>query len=222
MLLSAQDDPECRAIVDSLMGVALHLAGHVQEAMGHWPRVATYGAGSSTDTTFRLGFYYYIRAMCGLARSLWLTGHYAEAVAVADETIAKARDSGHAVTYCIALIWAGSVHVHQGNVPKLRELADTVEVVARRHSLTPYLSISSATRGQIMVIEGCPAEGVELIRRAVETLRVSRYEMVTTVFLTAMARGLSDLPCTPQASRCATTSPSASRRAATACACPSC
>ncbi|MNY46058.1 hypothetical protein D3C86_1812040 [compost metagenome] len=34
---------------------------------------------------------------------------------------------------------------------------------------------------------------MELIRRAVETLRVSRYEMVTTVFLTAMARGLSDL-----------------------------
>jgi len=192
-LLPALDDPECRAIVDSLMGVALHLVGHVQEAMGHWQRVASHGAGASTDTTSRLGFDYHIRAMCGVARSLWLTGHYAEAVAVADETIAKARDCGHAVTYCIALIWAGSVHVHLGNVAKIRELADTVEAVARRHSLTPYLGIASATRGQILVIEGRPADGVELIRRAVETLRVSRYEMVTTVFLTTMARGLSDL-----------------------------
>jgi len=191
--LPALHDPECHAIVDSLMGVALHLVGHVHEAMGHWQRVTAYGAGSSTDTTSRLGFDYHIRAMCGVARSLWLTGHYAEAVAVAEETIAKARDAGHVVTYCIALIWAGSVHVYQGNVRKIKEIVETVEAVARQHSLTPYLSIASATRGQILVAEGRSAEGVGLIRRAVETLRTSRYEMVSTVFLTFMARGLSDL-----------------------------
>lgn len=83
-LLPELDDPECRAIVDSLMGVALHLVGHVQQAMDHWQKVASYGADSSTDTTSKLGFNYYIRALCGVARGLWLTGHYAEATAVAD------------------------------------------------------------------------------------------------------------------------------------------
>lgn len=192
-LLPQLDDPESRAIVDSLMGVALHLVGHVDEALSHWQRSAAYTGASLTDTTSRLGFDHHIRSLCGMARSLWLMGHYANAVAVANDCISKARDSGHAVSYCIALIWAGSVFVYEGNVPRLKEIVDALEGVARRHSFAPYLSIASATRGLLMVAEGRPAEGVERMRTEVDLLHASRYEMVTNVFLTAMAKGLSDL-----------------------------
>src|SRR4029077_12924610 len=62
-----------------------------------------------------------------------------------------------------------------------------------RHSFAPYMSVASATRGQILILEGRAAEGIEQMRGAIEALRASRYEMVTNVFLTIMARGLSDL-----------------------------
>ena len=190
--LSELDDPESRAIVDSLMGWALHFVGNVREALQLWERCVP-GTSAPTDSMSMLGFDYRIRALCGLARSLWLTGHYSEAVAVAEKTIAQARNSGHAVTYCIALLWAGSVFTYGSDVERSENMVETLERVAKRHSLVPYLNAANAIRGQMLITQGRPAEGVELIRRAVEVLHACRYELVTSVSLTFMARGLSDL-----------------------------
>lgn len=141
----------------------------------------------------KLGFDFQIRALSGLARTLWLTGNYARAVAIAEETIAKARDSGNAAIHCIALIWAGSIHVWARSVDRLHEITETLEQVATRHSLLPYLNVAHITRGQLLIARGRPAEGVERIRTALETLHACKYEMVTTVSLGIMARGLSDM-----------------------------
>jgi hypothetical protein len=131
--------------------------------------------------------------MCGLARNLWLSGQYAMALRVADETIAKARESGHAVTYCIALIWAGSVYVWARNAERLQGIVETLEGVAKQHSLIPYLSVAKVTQGQLLIATGRPADGVELIRTTMDVLHQCRYEMVTSVSMTTMARGLSDM-----------------------------
>ncbi|MEW6344962.1 MAG: winged helix-turn-helix domain-containing protein [Paraburkholderia sp.] len=192
-LLSELNDPESRAIVDSLMGVALHLVGNVKEAMRHWEQCFAHSSGASFGTASRLGFDFHIRALCGLARSLWLTGHYSRAVAVADETIASARESGHAVTHCIALIWAGSVYVWARDVERLQQIADALERVATQHSLTPYLSVANITRGQLLIARGHPAQGVQLIQSAMEVLHQCRYEMVSSVALSMLAKGLADL-----------------------------
>lgn len=192
-LLPQLDDPESRAIVDSLMGVTLHLVGQVDEAMRYFEQSASYGVSSRTDTTSRLGFDHHIRALCGVARTLWLTGRYAEAIKVAEDAIDKARDHGHAVTYCIALLWAGSVFTYGSDVERLEWMVATLEGVAKQHALTPYLNVANITRGQMLITRGRVAEGVERIRSAVEALHACRYEMVTSVSLTFMARGLSDL-----------------------------
>jgi len=112
---------------------------------------------------------------------------------VALEAIAKAHDSGHAVSHCVALIWAGSVFLWGREVERLYDIVDTVERVAKRHSLVPYLNVASLCRGQMLIAQGRAAEGVERIRGAVEALHECRYEMVTNQSLTAMAGGLSDM-----------------------------
>lgn len=175
------------------MGVTLHLVGQVDEAMRYFEKSAVYGKCSRTDTASRLGFDHHIRALCGVARTLWLTGHYGQAVRVAEDTIETARTYGHAVTYCIALLWAGSVFTYGGDLDRLENMVSTLESVARRHSLVPYLNVASITRGQMLITAGRVAEGVERIRAAVEVLHACRYEMVTSVSLTFMAKGLSDL-----------------------------
>lgn len=192
-LLLEVNDTESQAIVDSLTGVALHLVGNVEEAMHYFERSLARSSVASSSTRSKLGFDFHLRALCGRARSLWFTGHYAKAIAVADETIAKARASGHAVTYCIALIWAGSVHSHARNLARQQEIVETIEQVARQHSLTPYSTSANMERGQLLIAGGHPAEGVELIRSSVEILHECRYEMVTSVSLATMAIGLSDM-----------------------------
>ena len=186
-------DAEALAIVDSLLGVALHFVGESAQALHHWERSVAYSARALTDTTSKLGFDHHIRSLCGLARASWLAGRYAQAFEIAEDTVARSRQHGHVVTHCIALIWAGSVFAHHASLARLRALTDELESVAGRHSLVPYLAVAGATRGQILVLEGRPAEGVEKLRVEIQRLQAVRYEMVTNVFLTALAKGLCDL-----------------------------
>ena len=193
LLLPRLDDAEAAAIVDSLLGVALYFVGRPAQALHHWERSVAYGARSLTDATHKLGFDRHILSLCGMARALRLAGRYAQAFELAEDTVAKSRRFGHVVTHCVALLWAGSMYTHHADLGRLRELMDELESVARRHALTPYMTVAAATRGQILVLQGNAAAGVERIRLEVERLRVSRFEVLSNVFLTTMAQGLSDL-----------------------------
>ncbi len=187
------DEPEAAAIVDSLLGVALYFVGKSERALHHWQRSLTCGARALADATLQLGFDRHILSLCGAARALRLAGDYARAFEVAEDTVAKSRRFGHAVTHCIALLWAGDMYTHHADIDRLKELMDELESVARRHALAPYMTVAAATRGQILVFQGNPGAGVEQIRLEVERLRASRFEVLSNVFLTTMAQGLSDL-----------------------------
>lgn len=55
-----------------------------------------------------------ITARAILARTQWIEGHAAQAMATAKETIAEAEAEGHALTLCIALFWICPVAVWSG------------------------------------------------------------------------------------------------------------
>ncbi len=192
-LLVRLDDPQSRFTVDSLMGVCLHMVGRIAEAARHWDNCFSYTNAAPHVLDSKSGFEYHIRALCGRSRTLWLTGHEAQAFALADATIAKAKARGHAVTYCIALIWAGSTFSYARDVERIAGVAQELERVGRLHSLEPYRQVAAILDGQILILQGQPAAGCERIRTAVEALHGYGYEMVTSVALTLMARGLSDL-----------------------------
>jgi len=192
-LLQELDDPEARTIVASLMGVCLHLVGRVDDAMRQWEQCLAYTAGQPYGLKSRLGFEYYMRAMCGMARSLALTGRHDRACAMAGETIALARQHGHAVTYCIALIWAGSVYGYGEDAGRMTQVADELERIGKAHSLEPYRQVAQILYGQVLILQQRQQEGVGRIRGAVGALQAYGYEMVSSEALTSMARGLSEL-----------------------------
>ena len=193
ILADRLDDPEYRAIADSLLGGSLHLVGKVDEASFHLQRSVDASAGVQGDTTSRLGFAHHVRSLAILARNLWLMGHHVRALSLARDAIAGASATNHAVTQCLTLLWAGSVLGWQGDVETRLQTLDALEELAKRHSFTPYLASAAAARGQILIEQGCAGEGVERIRGALETLRANHYEMMTTLSMTAMASGLSAL-----------------------------
>ncbi len=186
-------DPVYASIVDSLVGGSLHLVGRVDEATGYLERAAASHAGAQTDTTARLGFGHHVRSQAVLARNLWLAGEQSRALSLARTAVATARASCHAVTECLALLWGGSVFEWSGDIEARLETVEALEATARRHGFVPYLAAARAVRGQILVEQGQLAEGVERLRTALETLRGSHYEMMTTIAMTALAGGLSAL-----------------------------
>lgn len=192
-LLQELDDPEARAVVASLMGVCLHLVGRIDEALQQWQRCLAYTAPRASELGSGLAFEYHIRALCGMARGAWLTGRHARAFAVAAETIALAKRHGHAVTYSIAMIWAGSVYSYAGDTARMTAVADELDRVGQAHSLAPYRYTANVIRGQVMLLQGALADGVEQIRAAVDALHAVGYEMVSSEALIAMAGGLCDM-----------------------------
>lgn len=187
------DDPEYRTIVDSLVGGSLHLVGRVAEAQAYLERAVAATDAARSNTVSRLGFAHHARSLTVLARNQWLTGRCTTAVDTARAAMAHARETGHAVTQCLAWLWAGQVFGWQGDVASQLQALESLEEVARRHSLSPYLAAADGVRGQILVDEGRAADGVERLRAALEALHASHYEMLTTQSMTALAKGLSAL-----------------------------
>jgi tetratricopeptide (TPR) repeat protein len=193
LLLTALDDPQSRFAVDSLMGVCLHMVGRVDEAQRHWESCFTGTSGAPQVPDSYAGFEYHIRALCGMSRTFWLTGKQLQAYALAEETIGKARARGHAVTYCIALIWAGSVYSFARDVTRIDGVAQELERIGKLHSLEPYRNVAEVLQGQILILQEHSASGLERIRKALESLHGHGYRMLTSVALTWMAQALSDL-----------------------------
>lgn len=192
-LLRHLPDIESRITVDALMGVCLHHVGRTDEAMRHWEQCLALASGASGAPDPRFSFEYRIRALCGLARGLWITGSHTEALRLAAETIAEARERGHAVTHCLALIWAGSVYTFAHDADRMHGVAEELERVGKSHSLEPYRHAAGMIHGQVAILRGRPGDGVALLRAAIDGFRANGYEMVLSVALIALAQGLSDL-----------------------------
>lgn len=186
-------DADSVAIADSMLGVALHMVGQIAEADRRWERVIVYGAiADRLSTTVRFGFDHHVRALCGRARSLWLQGEYAQASAGASRAIHEAERLGHPATLCIALIWAGSVFVWQGDQTRIAEIIEKLSTQARLHSLGPYLAVAQGLEGQLLMQKGQPDAAVALLRECLRALKSNHYEMLSTTFVIALAEALSD------------------------------
>lgn len=192
-LLPQLGDAQSRFVVDSLMGVCLHMVGSIEQAMRHWNDCFVYTDAAPRVLESKLGFECYIRARCGLSRTLWLNGRYTQAYVLAEATILEAKGRGHAVTYCIALIWAGSVYSYARDAARIAGVAEELERVGKLHSLQPYRNVADILCGQALIMQGHAAAGSERIRTALEALRDYGYEMISSVALTLMANGLSEL-----------------------------
>lgn len=186
-------DADSVAISDSMLGVALHMVGQIAEADRRWQRVIVYGARADRlSTTARFGFDHHVRALCGLARNLWLQGENAQATVGAARAIEEAERLGHPATLCIALIWAGAVFVWQGDHPRLAEVVEKLSTQTKLHSLGPYLAVAQGLKGQLLIQKGRPDAAIALLKECLRALKSNHYEMLSTTFVIALAEALSD------------------------------
>ena len=174
----------------SALGISYHLDGsgtaarfHLEAATADLPELARIDS-------FHFGFDYRNRARIALARVLWLEGLSHQAVAMARETVDDAEALDHPVTLCIALIWAVSISIWNGDFTEGEQYIDRFIAVADRHSLAPYQAAGRGVKGELMVRRGDVQPGVVQLRGALRTLHGLRYELLTTSFMMSIAEGL--------------------------------
>jgi predicted ATPase/DNA-binding winged helix-turn-helix (wHTH) protein len=181
-------DPASIALAHSLLGVSLHLAGRHRDALDML-EVAWQGPGTERISTV-YGFDHRNRAGITLARELWLQGRPAEALQLARQTVAEAAQMDHPITLCIALIWAVSIELWNGDLDGADENIDRFIAHANSRSMGPYLAVGRGVKGELAIRRGDAAGGVETIRTCLRELHDAGYELLTTTFNLALVEGL--------------------------------
>jgi hypothetical protein len=167
-------DPVGIAEAHSALGISHHLEGNGARARFYLEAAAAELPASNRINTFHFGFDYRNRARIALARALWLEGFSDQAQIVARETVAEAD---HPVTLCIALIWAVSVFMWNGDLDAGEAHIDRFIEQADRYSLAPYQAVGRGVKGELLVRRGEPESGIAELRAALEALHSLRYEL---------------------------------------------
>lgn len=182
-------DPVGIAEAHSALGISYHLEGDNPRAHAHLRAALIQVPASQRIDTFHFGFHYGNRARIALARTLWLEGHPDQAATIARQTIGEAETLAHPVTLCIALIWAVSLSIWNGDLARAEEYLERFTAEADKNSLAPYRAASRGLRGELLLKRGEAESGIVLLQDALQSLHEQRYELLTATFKSSIAEG---------------------------------
>ncbi len=183
-------DPEALAVAFSLSGISHHLAGDQIRARRDLEWALENSAPSQRNRTIAYGFDHRNRSAIALARVLWLTGEPEAAQRLAEQTVTEAAALNHPVTHCIALIWSLSVHLWMGDIARAETALATFRECAHTDAFGPYISAAEGFSGELAIEHGRYAVAVTALDNSLSQLHAARYELLTTPFSIALARGL--------------------------------
>jgi tetratricopeptide (TPR) repeat protein len=192
-LAGTMEDSAAAELAHSILGISLHLAGDLGGARTELESAVRPGLGAQRTTTIYLGFEGRHLAGAILARTLWLQGHPAEAVARAHETVKDAANMEHSLTLAIALIWAISVFLWTGDLGSAEEHVDRLVSLSESQSLAPYLAVGHGFRAEAAIRRGDAQSGVESLRNNLEKLHAMPYELLSTPLKITLVQGLATL-----------------------------
>jgi predicted ATPase len=184
-------DPVGLAQIRVALGISWHLKGDspaaracLAFALEHLP--------AQQANSHHFNFDYRNRARITLARVLWLQGYPDQAVGMARQALDDTISLDHPIKLCLALFWASSVFLWNGDLKSAEQYNELFIAQADRYSLAPFQTIGQGAKGELMVMRGELEPGIVLLRRSMEALRAHRYG-VLTAFSIALAQGLSGI-----------------------------
>ena len=172
------------------MGIAHHFLGNQAAAQLHLERGMALAVELGTFSANFFGLDQRIRALVGLARTLWLRGFSDQALRIVQKAIDEAASRDHPVPICISLVYASTLLLWTGDLPRAGDLIEQLIAYAGRYSLEPYRAVGIALKGELAIARDEPEAGLDLLRSALETLHAQQYNILITDFIGALAEGL--------------------------------
>jgi tetratricopeptide (TPR) repeat protein len=167
--------------------------GNQVAAIAHCESAMTHPRTGDRRNLVHPGHHDRIIALVAFARALWLRGYPDQAAEAARYTVQEAELLEHPLTLCISMIWTVYISLWVGNWPSAEAIIERIIANATRYSLGPYQSVGPGLKGELLIRRGQPSAGVPLLRRHLEILQANRHQILTTVFATALAEGLTQL-----------------------------
>ena len=172
-------------------GIDHHLLGDQAAAQIHLERGMKLAVGPETfKVNFFGGLVERTRALVVLARALWLRGLYDQALRQVQTVIDEVARLDHPVSICVSLVYASTLLLWTGDLPRARDLIEQLIAYAERYSLAPYRAAGIALKGEMAIASDEPETGLDLLRGALKTLHAQQYNVLTTGFVAASAEAL--------------------------------
>jgi predicted ATPase len=125
-----------------------------------------------------------------LARTLWLQGHPAAALRYVNQTFENTASAQHPVTLLVALIYAISVLIWNGDHDDADRQIVRFIANAESYALKSHVMLGHCFEGQLAISRGDTERGIELLQTWLHDLRAQRYELLTTSFNISLAEAI--------------------------------
>jgi hypothetical protein len=126
----------------------------------------------------------------GMARTLWLQGHAAQAAERMRRTIRDAERRGQPASLGFALFWAPAIFLWVGDLQNAEEHANRLIAHGETHFQKPYLAAGRGYKGALAIARGDATAGVEDLESFLEQFHAMRYRMMDTGFKLSLVQGL--------------------------------
>src|SRR5216683_1127506 len=183
-------NPDDAALADAMLGAAYYmLADHVR-APKHLERALHRSQASPRFNATQYLFDLRTTSLFNLTRSHWFAGNLDRAAVYAERTIEEAGRSNHPIALCRALMLTMPFHFWIGHLEQVERSLSELELTAEKYSLEPFRAVAMGLRGRHLIHVGQTMDGVRRLQDSLEKLRVLRYEMLVTDFVSELAVSL--------------------------------
>jgi len=190
LIAGAIGDPDTVALSDWMMGVALHVNGRESEAapyceLARRPYVAS-------RRGYAIGYDVYehrTKALCALARNLWLRGYCLQAVKQAEWCISHVLDLERPISICLALTQMARVFLWQGLIDRAEDAVNLLLEQSTRHSMRPNVLMAQRLQCEVMLERRPTMEWLDRLRNSVDS-RTDGLKLTPVTHLGALAEAL--------------------------------
>jgi predicted ATPase/DNA-binding winged helix-turn-helix (wHTH) protein len=183
-------NPDDAAIAHSMLGPAYYLLRdqsraqkHLERALRGLPRVRQSNASHYMFDARSMSL------VC-LARSHWLTGTLDQAARYAAMTIEDAERSDHPIALFRAFAMTVALYFWTNDLQQVERNLAKLELSTEKYSLAPYRAVALGLRGRYLVRTGQTTEGMQYLRESLEKLKIHRYKLLVTDFVSELAVSL--------------------------------
>ena len=175
---------------DWMLGAGYHLVGNQGAAYRHYKQSFEHAALSVPVHVDYFGYDHRMRALVGMARTLWLRGLPEQSLRVAREAIDEAECRSHPPSLCMCLLYSIPIFLWSSDLRSAELLIDRLIDLAPKHSLRPHEAGGLALKGELMIERGEIKAGVEILRKALYALQAAQLHIVANASRRAFCKGL--------------------------------
>ena len=181
-------DPGLAVIAHNALGVTWLYLGALPAARQHLEEgIACYTPDQRRTPAFRIGQDPGVACHVHAARTLWLLGYPAQALAHLHDALAWAQELSHPYSLAWARCMAAFVYQFRRDVPAVHEQAEAALTLSTEGGFTQWAAVGTIFRGWVLAMQGRGEEGMTQVHQAIAAWRATGAALSVPYFCTLRA-----------------------------------